>query len=109
MCATFPRRDDGEAWASAIELRIHRGEAIHGDTRATKTFNGLIDLHRNDLAKVGKAQGRPKIAGLAFGTLRSPEAGAADPCRGTDCHSRDTMAAILAAVYGLAKVRVRTH
>ena len=73
MRATFPRRDDGEAGARAIELRIHRGEAIHGDTRVTKTFNGLIDLHRDDLAKVGKTQGRPKIAGLAVGTLRSPE------------------------------------
>src|SRR5690606_13966962 len=36
----------------------------------TKTFAGLIELHRSDLAQVGKALGRSKAASLDFLTER---------------------------------------
>lgn len=63
---TFLRRGDGEAWARAIELKIDRGEPIHCDSTTTKTFGGLIDLHKADLAQVGKTYGRSKAASLDF-------------------------------------------
>lgn len=63
---TFLRRGDGEVWARDIEHRIDRGEPIHCDTGATKTFGGLIDLHKSDLAQVGKTYGRSKAASLEF-------------------------------------------
>jgi integrase len=63
---TFLRRGDGEAWARAIELKIDRGEPIQCELAATKTFGGLIELHKADLAQVGKRYGRSKAASLAF-------------------------------------------
>lgn len=63
---TFLRRGDGEAWARNVEGKIDRGEPIHlgGDT--AKTFKDLIDLHKEDLAEVGKRLGRSKAASLDF-------------------------------------------
>ncbi|HRO14585.1 MAG TPA: site-specific integrase [Paracoccus sp. (in: a-proteobacteria)] len=74
---TFLRRGDGEAWARAVELKIDRGEPILCDA-TTKTFGGLIDLHKGDLAQVGKCLGRSKAASLEslsarLGKLRPAE------------------------------------
>ncbi|TIO23998.1 site-specific integrase [Mesorhizobium sp.] len=66
---TFLLRGDAETWARETERRIDRGEPIHCDPSATKTFAGLIDIHREDLAEVGKVIGRSKEASLA--SLRS--------------------------------------
>lgn len=67
---TFLRRADGEAWARAIESKIDRGEPILLDAASTKTFGGLIDLHKSDLAQVGKTYGRSKAASLEFLSTR---------------------------------------
>ncbi|WP_323041678.1 hypothetical protein [Gemmobacter sp.] len=67
---TFLRRGDGEAWARAIEHRIDCGEPILLEATATKTFGGLIDLHKSDLAQVGKRLGRSKAASLEFLSAR---------------------------------------
>lgn len=75
---TFLLRGDAEIWARETERRIDRGEPILSDTSATKTFAGLIDLHRRNLAEIGKAMGRSKDASLAslhdrLGKLRPVE------------------------------------
>lgn len=67
---TFLRRGDAETWAREVERRIDRGEPIQCGQDDTKTFGGLIDLHRRDLAEVGKALGRSKAFSLDFLTLR---------------------------------------
>lgn len=67
---TFLRRGDAETWAREVERRVDRGEPIQGDRDDTKTFGGLIDLHRSDLAEVGKSLGRSKAASLEFLALR---------------------------------------
>lgn len=56
----FLRRGDAETWARKVEHRIDRGEPILCDPETTKTFAGLIELHRSDLAEVGKTLGRSK-------------------------------------------------
>jgi len=61
---TFHLRADAETWAREMERRIDRGEPILSDASATKTFGGLIDLHRQDFAEVGKKFGRSKEANL---------------------------------------------
>jgi integrase len=63
---TFLRRGDAETWARNVEHRIDRGEPILCDPGTTKTFAGLIDLHRDDLAQVCKTIGRSKAARLDF-------------------------------------------
>jgi|TARA_A100001391_G_scaffold65878_5_gene41513 integrase len=75
---TFLRRGDAETWARKVEHKIDRGEPILCDPESTKTFAGLIELHRSDLAEVGKTLGRSKAASLDFlsdrlGTLRPAE------------------------------------
>lgn len=67
---TFLRRGDAETWARNVEHKIDRGEPILCDPDATKTFAGLIELHREDLRQVGKAIGRSKTASLDFLTER---------------------------------------
>lgn len=67
---TFRRRGDAETWTREVERRIDRGEPIQCDRHDTNTFGGLIGLHRQDLAEVGKTLGRSKAASLDFLTLR---------------------------------------
>lgn len=61
---TFLLRGDAETWARETERQIDRGEPILSDRSLTKTFAGLIELHRQDLAEVGKTIGRSKDASL---------------------------------------------
>ncbi|WP_333684808.1 site-specific integrase [Pontibaca methylaminivorans] len=75
---SFLRRGDAEIWARTIESRIDRGEPIHADGITAKTFKDLVDLHKQDLADVGKSLGRSKAASLDFlssrlGTLKPAE------------------------------------
>lgn len=75
---TFHLRGDAETWAREMERRVDRGEPILSDASATKTFGGLIDLHRQDLAEVSKKIGRSKDASLTslrdrLGKLRPAE------------------------------------
>lgn len=63
---SFLRRGDAELWARTIEGKIDRGEPIHAGGATAKTFGNLIDLHREDLAEVGKELGRSKAASLDF-------------------------------------------
>ncbi|WP_243698553.1 hypothetical protein [Paracoccus alkanivorans] len=67
---SFLRRGDAELWARTIEGKIDRGEPIHSCGATAKTFKDLIDLHKEDLAEVGKKLGRSKAASLEFFTLR---------------------------------------
>jgi integrase len=64
---TFLRRNGAERWALKIERRIDRGDpALVRGSRESKTFGGLIQLHRVDLQDVGKRIGRSKSASLDF-------------------------------------------
>lgn len=67
---SFLRRGDAELWARTIEGKIDRGEPIHTRVATAKTFGDLIDLHRADLAEVGRTLGRSKAASLDFLALR---------------------------------------
>lgn len=67
---TFLRRGDAETWARNVEHKIDRGEPILCDPDTTKSFAGLIELHRSDLGQVGKMIGRSKAASLDFLTDR---------------------------------------
>lgn len=67
---SFLRRGDAELWARTVEGKIDRGEPIHTRVAAAKTFGDLIDLHRADLADVGRTLGRSKAASLDFLALR---------------------------------------
>ena len=67
---SFLRRGDAELWARTIEGKIDRGEPIHAGAASAKTFGDLVDLHRNDLAEVGRKLGRSKAARLTALSLR---------------------------------------
>ena len=75
---TFLRRKDAEEWAIETERRIDKGEPPKPrNNRETKTLGDLIQLHREDMAEVGKRFGRSKTASLKFletrlGSLRLP-------------------------------------
>lgn len=62
---TFLRRGDAEVWVRNVEGKIDRGEPIHAGDDAAKTFKDLVDLHKEDLAEVGRKLGRSKAASLA--------------------------------------------
>jgi hypothetical protein len=50
---TFLRRKDDEEWALDIERLIHRGESVPSNlSRGTKTFDELIQLHREDFKRL---------------------------------------------------------
>jgi integrase len=75
---TFLRRGDAELWGRSVETKIDRGEPLHACGDANATFGDLVELHRKDLAEVGKALGRSKAASLELlsarlGNLKSLE------------------------------------
>jgi hypothetical protein len=76
---TFLRRDHAWEWAIETESQIDRGRSPVGKrARSGKTFSDPIDLHIDDINKVGKPPGRSKSAILEMlqrelGALRAPE------------------------------------
>lgn len=76
---TFIRRKDAEEWALDVERRIDRQEPTGTRrSRDARSFADLVEIHRRDLAEVGKKIGRSKTASLNFleqriGHLRLPE------------------------------------
>ena len=58
---TFRLKVDAERWAREQEDRADRGQSVSAAPPAKpKTIAHLIQLHRSDLAEVGKAMGRRK-------------------------------------------------
>ncbi len=76
---TFRLKVDAERWAREQEDRADRGQSISTrPTAAPKTIAHLIQLHRADLAEVGKVIGRSKQYTLdkleaELGSLKYPE------------------------------------
>ncbi len=62
---TFLRHGHAREWATEVEHEIDRGKSpVARRARSVKTFGHLVDLHIDDMKKVGKALGRSKNATL---------------------------------------------
>jgi integrase len=76
---TFRLRLDADRWAARRESTLESGEPSASDQPALyHTLGGLIDLHLNDMAEVGKASQRSKDATLQrlkteLGSTRLPQ------------------------------------
>jgi integrase len=61
----FVRHDDARRWAVDAERQIDQGQTPSSSRIARlRSFGDLVDLHRQDMAEVGRAPGRSKDATL---------------------------------------------